>query len=311
MTEKALPVSLQRRILRPAIRALVRPALSPRRSIAFQRRWTGAIMRTNRAPRGSRVEAVEMNGVPGERVRCGDAASDAAVLYLHGGGYVFGAPAGYRSVTGILARDLGATTYAPDYRLAPEHPFPAALDDAEAVYHWLLTQGIAGGRIVIAGDSAGGGLALALALRLRDADAVSPAGLAVISPWTDLTLSGDSLTSHAGRDPMLRPDFLAHCARLYAGDRVHDPLASPLLGDLAGLPPIAIQVGADEILLDDARRLTERAREGGTTASLTVFADLWHEFQAQASALPEGTAALRMLTDECRGWLGDYRGESE
>jgi epsilon-lactone hydrolase len=275
------------------IRLALRPFLAPWIPLAVQRAWgTIAALSTRGAP-GVTSRALDMGGVPALRLTPAATASSAALLYLHGGAYVIGGPGSHRKLAGQLAHATRRETFFVDYRLAPEHPFPAALDDAVAAFRWLLTQGYAADRIVIAGDSAGGGLALAAAMALRDRKLPLPASLVLISPWTDLTLSGESHASRADADPMLRASWLADSARRYANGRpLTDPLLSPLFGELAGLPAMLIQVGSEEILLSDAERLAERARAGGIAVQFERFDGLWHDFQVHARALPEADRAL-------------------
>lgn len=211
------------------------------------------------------------------------------VLYLHGGGYVSGSPATHLAVTARMAQEAGARLFALDYRLAPEHPFPAALEDAWAAYWWLLTeQHVAPAQIVVAGDSAGGGLTLALLLALRDAGMPLPAGAVGLSPWLDLTLSGATLIANAGADYLNR-DILRASAQMYSqGHALDDPLLSPLFADLRGLPPLLIQAGGAEMLLDDSRRFAARAQAAGVEVELTIFPHMvhvWHftwRLEAQA-----------------------------
>lgn len=291
---------MRRLIFRTVVRGLIRPMLHPRFSIAVQRRWVAALTSVDRPPRGTRRRPVSLDGVPGERLDYRDG-GDIAILYLHGGAYVLGAPRTHRSITGTLAREAGAAVFVPDYRLAPEYPCPAAVEDAAAAYRALLDMGWPAERIALAGDSAGGGLAVAVTLALRDEGTPLPAALGLISPWVDLTLAGASMRQRAALDPMLRQATLAHAAGLYAGDRgVDDPVCSPLFADLDQLPVLFVQVGSDEILYSDAERLVERARLAGVAADLTVFDGLWHDFHLHAGMLPEADAALTELGGHLR-----------
>ena len=211
------------------------------------------------------------------------------VLYLHGGGYVSGSPATHRTVTARLAHAAGARLFALDYRLAPEHPFPAALEDAWAAYWWLITeQHVAPAQIVVAGDSAGGGLTLALLLALRDAGMPLPAGAVGLSPWLDLTLAGATLTANAPTD-YLNADVLRASAQMYSGAHdLREPLLSPLYAELAGLPPLLLQAGGAEMLLDDSRRFAARAQAAGVAVQLALYPHMvhvWHftwRLEAQA-----------------------------
>ncbi len=219
--------------------------------------------------------------------------NDRVVLYLHGGGYVMGSIVTHRAMIARIARAAKARALALDYRLAPEHPFPAAVEDATAAYRWLLAQGYKPGKIVIAGDSAGGGLVLAALLSLKDSGEPMPAGAVPISPWTDMEGTGDSVTSGKINDPMVDKEGLLGMAKKYVGE--HDPrnaLASPLHGDFHGLPPLLIQVGGAEILLDDATRVAERAKKAGVKVDLEVWPDMIHVWHVFAKILPEGQQAI-------------------
>src|SRR5712691_3956124 len=207
-----------------------------------------------------KVERVTAPVAPAEWLRPPSAEAGRVVLYLHGGGYVIGSPRSHRHLAAASAGAAGASALSLDYRRAPEDPFPAAVDDAVACYRWLLEQGIAPGRIVIAGDSAGGGLTVATLLALRDARVPLPAGGVCISPWVDLTCSGESYRTKADVDPIVRQAGVAEMATAYLGSASpRTPLASPLFADLRGLPPLLIQVCSDEVLLDHAVQLAQRA----------------------------------------------------
>ena len=218
------------------------------------------------------------------------------ILYLHGGGYVFGGLATHQQLVDSLALIGQVSVWMPEYRLAPEYPFPAALNDALNCYLTLLEQGIAAKNIVIAGDSAGGGLALALAVQLRTQHLPLPRALVLLSPWVDLTLQHASLQEKAHLDLMLSVAGLRHCAQAYLGTTAaNHPLCSPLYADLSNLPPILIQVGSDEILLDDATALHSAVNNYGGDASLQVYDGLWHVFQLHAYAQPAATDAVQSL----------------
>ncbi len=192
-----------------------------------------------------------------------------------------------------ISRASGARVLAINYRLAPEHPFPAAVEDATAAYRWLLAQGIAPNRIVIAGDSAGGGLTISTLLALRDAKQPLPAAAVPISPWTDLAATGESLRTLAGKDPMVQAEPLKEMAKLYLGKAdAKNPLASPLYADFKGLPPMLIQVGGAEILLDDAKRVADKAKAAGVMVELEVWDEMVHVWHVFAKLLPEGQQAI-------------------
>jgi epsilon-lactone hydrolase len=223
----------------------------------------------------------------------GPAASAVTILYLHGGGYYFCSPQTHRSLVFALAERTGARIFSLDYRLAPEHPFPAALDDALAAYRQLIADGISPKSIVIAGDSAGGGLALATLVALRDAGTALPAGALLFSPWTDLAATGASIKTNDGVDPMFCGASIARAARLYLGDTpATHPYASPCYADLHGLPPLFVQAGSTEVLLDDARRVAERAQQSGVPVELEIWPKMPHVWQLWVPFMPEARRAL-------------------
>lgn len=287
---------LQSRFWRVMTRLVFRWMANPALPVEVRRRRMDRLVGTVRPPPGTRIERVAAGDVPAEWIVPPGSDPDAVLLFLHGGGYAAGSFVTHRPVTERLARAAGVRALLPAYRLAPEHPFPCAVDDAVAVYRWLLQQpGVDPARIVIAGDSAGGGLTLALAVAARDAGLPLPAALACISPWTDLACTGESMRTKAGVDPCFTPEGLRLQAREYLGDAdpTH-PLASPLYADLHGLPPLMVQVGEDELLLDDSRRLVERARAAGVDARLEVWPGLWHIFPTQGT-FPESRQAMDRL----------------
>ena len=247
----------------------------------------------------------EMLGqVPALRVDFPGARTDAALLYLHGGGYICGSANGYRTLAAQLARAVGVPAFAIDYRLAPEHPFPAALDDALEAYEGLCRQIRDPRRIVLAGDSAGGGLVLATLVALRQRKRLLPAAAVLISPWADLECQGESMKGLASRDPLLSEQALRVCASRYlAGSSGNNPLASPIHADLQGLPPLLVQVGSAEILLDDAIRVARAAGAAGTPVRLEVWPDMVHVWHALSSVLPAGMRAIEVAGQFMRSEL--------
>ncbi|MFM7028989.1 MAG: alpha/beta hydrolase [Chakrabartia sp.] len=234
-----------------------------------------------------------LGGVPALRVTAPNSAADRALLYLHGGAFVVGSAQGYRGLAGDLARAGGLTGFAIDYRLAPETPFPGAVEDAAVAYLALLDKGFAPDKIVLAGDSAGGGLTLSTLVQLRDAGHPLPACALLISPWADLGCTGGSITSKQAEDPSLTAEALRKTAAHYLGDTpAQTPLASPIHADLSGLPPLLIQVGSAEILLDDAVRVASVAGHAGTAVRLDIWPDMVHVWHAFAFMLAAGRAAI-------------------
>ena len=285
--------SLRARAARLITRTLIRPRLNPSRSPDEQRRFLLGVARLQR--KLSKVSSADarFGGIRGALHTPAGANGQRHVLFLHGGGFCLGAPPTYQVAAAYLARACGCPLFYADYRLAPEDPYPAALDDAERAYKGLLDSGFEPGRIAVIGDSAGANLALALAFRLRDQGAPLPASLALICPLTDLTLSGESVRRNRHAEPLISREWLEMTAGYYAADTPRDdPMLSPLFGDFAGLPPMLIQAGGDDLLLDDARRLQKAAEGAGVSARIEVFADLWHDFQMMPDLIPEGARAL-------------------
>ena len=246
------------------------------------------------APSDVEIEPVEASGVPAFWFLPPDARDDRAMLYLHGGGYVMGSVSTHRSLIARLARATGWRCLALDYRLAPEHPFPAAIDDVVAAHRWLQRRGIPAARIVFAGDSAGGGLVLGSLVALRAAGEALPAAAIALSPLADLQLSGASVT-RVTNDPLVPVDGTRLMASAYlAGADPRDPRASPIHADYRGLPPLLIEVGTREVLLDDARRVAERAREAGVPVELYVGEGLTHVWPLHPQ-LPESAESIERI----------------
>jgi epsilon-lactone hydrolase len=298
--------SIPARLARFIVRSCLKPALRPAFPVPVQRRWANIATRTLSVPFGVRFSQSSLEGVPAEIVRSkSNAGSEDVVLFLHGGAFMIGSPVSHRSITGRLAKRIGATVFVPDYRLAPEHPFPAALDDAFTSYRALLTQGYAPERIAIAGDSAGGGLVLSLCLRLRSQGLSQPACVIVISPWADLTFTA---LAPLADDALLRATWLHQGAAAYLqGHSARDPLASPVLAELAGLPPTLIQSVSEEILRDDSRRLAEALSARGVPVIHREFPHMWHDFQLYAGLVPEAAQAVDEIARFIRGNLSRHR----
>jgi acetyl esterase/lipase len=269
-----------------------------------RRRIDSAARRAIRVPRGVCLKTVAANGVPSDWLEPDDAVPGRAILYLHGGAYVICSPATHRGLVGNIAQTSQARALLIDYRLAPENPFPAALEDALAAYRWLLEKGYSTENIAIGGDSAGGGLSLATALSLRDNHLKLPAALFLLSPWTDLTFSGESIRTRADRDPLLRLNDDDWLVKVYAnGRRLDHPYISPLFGDMHDLPPTFIQVGTEEILFDDSTRLEQKARAAGVNATLETWPGMWHVFQGFAPYVPESQQAIEKIGEFLRANL--------
>ncbi len=244
-------------------------------------------------PEGIVIEQTDVKGLSALWLRPKGAREDSMVLYFHGGGYVVQSANSHRKLAAHLAVLSGLNVLSVNYRLAPEHPHPAAVNDALLAYRWLLEQRFSPARIGVAGDSAGGGLTIALLLAAKQEGLAQPGGALVFSPWVDLEGTGESMASKAAADLMVNRDALIGMAALFlSGASPRDPLAAPLYGDLTGLAPLCIQVGGDETLLDDATRLAARAAHAGVSVRLQVFPEMQHVFQAGAGVIPEADDAL-------------------
>lgn len=294
------PLSLRAKLLPPLIRLSLGRAFSLPMP-AEQRRRTlnrsGLMLKPLQAS-GARVHTASIGGRPGLEIRPQKNGNGRRLLYFHGGGYVLGRPQLYASLGRRLAALTGATVLMPDYRLAPEHPFPAAVDDALAAYRELLDAGVPANQIILAGDSAGGGLSLACALAARDAGLPQPAAIMAFSPWVDLSISGDSIKTCAKSELILSEAEAVSFVDSYVGDGDRrQPLASPLFADLRGLPPLLIQVTDTEILFDDSVRLAAAARQAGVDVKLEVWKGLWHVWQVMPIVLPEADHALAAAAD--------------
>ena len=248
-----------------------------------------------------------VGGVGGEWVDADGADPGAALLYLHGGGYVAGSVDSHRNLLGHLARAMRCRVFAADYRLAPENPHPAPVDDAVAAYLGLLDEGgFDPGRVAVAGDSAGGGLTVATLVALRDRGHPLPAAAVAISPWIDLEATGSSAVSRAAADPMVTPGSLRTIAAMFVGDDgdVRDPLAAPLHADLAGLPPMLVHVGDAEVLLDDSNRLAAKITEAGGDVTLEVWPEMVHVWHGSAGYVPESDEAIARIAEYLGPKLG-------
>jgi epsilon-lactone hydrolase len=276
--------------------------------VAEQRIIFGEMMAAIPVPADVTTSSASLGGIPVVNVEAAGADPEWVILYLHGGAYAIGTAASSVGLASDLARRAGARLVSLDYRLAPEHPHPAAIDDAVAAYRGLLDSGVAASAIAIAGESAGAGLAAATLVALKHAGLPQPTGAVLMSPWADLTLSGDSISAKAAVDPALTPEGLRRRAIDYVadGDRKAE-LASPIFADLTGLPPLLIQAGSHEILLDDATRLAARAATADVAITLEITPGVPHVFQGFAAMLDEGEAALNSAGEFLRAHLAGPR----
>lgn len=295
--------SLQCRILSVILSAR-RALIDWEAPVAHFRAMMDRSARVFKPPRDVEIKAVDADGVPAEWLVPPDASPRTVLLYLHGGGWTLGWTNVHRRMVAHLCRTIGTRGLAPEYRLAPEFPFPAGLDDCVTAYRWLLKNGTSPRDIVIAGDSAGGNLALATLISLRDAGEPLPAGAACISPMTDLEATGESFRTK--KDLAVTAEFALAMVRHYAGTRdLRSPLLSPHYADLRGLPPLFIHVGGEEILLSDAERLAENARAAGVDVRLVVAPGMWHVWHLLAPSLPEARQAVDAVASFVRERLTD------
>lgn len=286
-------ISLRARAVRFGLRLFVKRGYRPEPIEAVRRRFRRMEMLVPPPPCGTKTRNFKIGGLDARTITVREARPGTDMLFLHGGAYAVGSFRNYGHFTWRLGKAARARVVALDYRMAPEHPYPAALDDALAGYRWLLGEGANPKRIVVAGDSAGGGLALALLLKLRDSGTPLPAAAVVMSPWTDLAMTGASLHSNADADPMLVASEVPRLAAMYLdGADPRDPYASPLYADPRGLPPTLIQAGGDEILLDDAVRMAETMKAAGCEVELQIWPHMPHVFQLLATVMPEAQAAV-------------------
>ena len=279
---------------------------------AIRRRWSriGHVMMT---AIGVRIEADRINGLYVEWLTPKGRMDGKLLLYLHGGGYVVGSCDMYRQFVSHIAHAGQIRTLLPEYRLAPEHRFPAAIDDSVAIYRSLLAMGIKAGDIMIAGDSAGGGLAVTTLLPLQDAGDPLPAAAVLLSPYLDLTGSGESMRTRAAQDPFFRAEDLPSAADHYCEPHQRRfPLVSPVFADVEGLPPMFIQVGDDEILLSDSERFTDACIAAGIAVELEIWPEMWHMFQMFVGKMPEARHAVNKIGQYIRSrWNKEPAAPSE
>ncbi len=290
-----MSISLRARIWRIILRKVFkeRPL-----SIEENRIRSASTAKMTRIPKDVTVVDVEADGIRAKWISPSNEKNGKIILHLHGGGYVTGGMDSHLMMCIPMAQTLETKILLPEYRLAPEHPFPAAVEDATKVYRWVLAQGYQPQDILLSGDSAGGGLALATVLSLRDAGAPLPAAIVCLSPWTDLTFTGISHTTKAKADCVLLTDVLREWAACYVGKEApNHPLISPIHADFHNFPPLLIQAGSDEVLLDDSRMLAEKARSIGVNVTLKVWDEMWHVWPALGDLIPESKKAFEEIKD--------------
>ena len=289
--------SYQATAFKLVLRVLKKRMFSNTDHVALRRLVNNSSRRMPKPPADIDFRSERIDGIPCLWVKAMGAEPEKLILYLHGGGYIFcSAHTTHKDILWRLSVASKCRVIAPDYRLAPEHPYPAALEDSIKVYRWLLDQGYKPENIVIAGDSAGGGLTYGTVLKIRDIGLPLPAATVAMSPWTDLAVTGESVITNLKRDALIPGDVLPEGAQYYlAGASTRDPYASPLYGDPTGLPPTLIQVSKDEVLLDDSRRLAAKYRAAGVPCELELWDGMPHVWQTLAMFIPEGKTAINRI----------------
>ncbi len=288
-----MSISLKARFWKLVLRKVFK---EKRLSIEENRVRSANTAKLMRIPKDVTISDVDADGTPAKWIFPSNEKTGKVIIHFHGGGYVTGGADSHLMMCISMAQTLKIKILLPEYRLAPEHPFPAAVMDAVKVYRWVLAQGYLPKDIVISGDSAGGGLSLASVLELRDSGDLLPAAVVCISPWTDLTFTGRSHIHKAKTDPILLTEVLREWADHYSGEEKRDhPLLSPVYADFHGFPPLLIQVGSEEILLDDAIMLAEKAKADRVDVTLKVWDELWHVWAALGDLIPESKKSIEEI----------------
>ena len=252
-------------------------------------------------PKNTKFKRISIGNIDAEWITCGEFESNKIFMFMHGGGYYRGSIASTRATVARISAEAKVRCLSIGYRLAPEYPFPAAIDDTYTAYNWLLKEGVKPKNIIVSGQSAGGGLCLALLLKLKDKNFFQPRGAVALSPWTDLTQSGKTMKINADIDPVISKKYLDRMANLYLAKTTNtSPLASPLYGELSGLPPLLVQVGSAETMLDDSRRFVEKAKEAKVDVQIEVYKDMFHGWHGSAHILKDGDKAIKNIGLFCR-----------
>jgi acetyl esterase/lipase len=286
--------SLRSSVFRIFVKYYLGPKFSVNKSVEEHRKVLEGVSKLTLLPSGIKTKLVSIDSVKAEWVSVVNGTDDKIILYLHGGAYTFGSINTHRDIAARLSKYSGFRVLVLDYRLAPEYPYPAAIEDSTNAFRWLIKSGISPRDIAIAGDSAGGNLAVVTMLSLRDNGDPLPRSAVCFSPWIDLEGRGESSASKIDIDPMIKPEWLKYMASFYACENdLKNPLISPIYANLKNLPPILIQVGSDEVLLSDAERLATIATEAGVDVTLDSWKKMWHVWQFFGGAMPEAAKALK------------------
>jgi epsilon-lactone hydrolase len=288
-------------ILKNIIAAKRNNPYTENKTIDQLRKETGTAGALIPLPDNTKFKRILAGNVYAEWITCGDVDIDKIFMFIHGGGYYRGSIDATRATVARISAEAKVRCLSIEYRLAPEHPFPAAVDDTYTAYNWLLKEGINPKNIIVSGQSAGGGLCLALLLKIKENNGFQPKGAVAISPWTDLSQSGKTMITNANIDPVISKQYLDRMANLYLSKTPNiSPLASPLYGDLSGLPPMLVQVGSAETMLDDSKRFVERAKEAKVDVQIEVWEDMFHGWHGSAHILKEAEEAIKSIGLFCR-----------
>ena len=252
-------------------------------------------------PENTKFTRILADNVYAEWITCGEVTNDKTFMFIHGGGYYRGSIAATRATVARISAEAKVRCLSIEYRLAPEHPFPAAINDTYTAYNWLIKEGINAKNIIVGGQSAGGGLCLALLLKIKESVGIQPKGVVALSPWTDLSQSGKTMVTNTDIDPVISKKYLDRMAKLYLSKTSNmSPLASPLYGDLSGLPPILVQVGSAETMLDDSKRFVKRAKEAKVDIQIEVWKNMFHGWHSNAHILKNAEEAIKSIGVFCR-----------
>jgi len=288
-------------ILKNIIDAKLRNPYTENKTIDQLRKETEYAGKKIPLPKNARFKRVSVGNIDAEWITCGEVQTDNIFMFFHGGGYYRGSIAATRATVARISGEAKVRCLSIEYRLAPEYPFPAAIEDTYTAYTWLLKEGIDPKQIIVSGQSAGGGLCLALLIKLKEENFCQPKGAVALSPWTDLTQSGKTMKSNADIDPVISKKYLDRMANLYLAKTPSiSPLASPLYGELSGLPPLLVQVGSAETMLDDSRRFFEKAKEAKVDVQIEVYKDMFHGWHGSAHILKDGEKAIKNIGLFCR-----------
>ena len=288
-------------ILKKIIDAKLKNPYTENKTINQLREENGTASTLIPLPENTKFKRILAGDVYAEWITCGDVDKDKTFMFIHGGGYYRGSIAATRATVARISAEAKVRCLSIEYRLAPEHPFPAAIDDTYTAYNWLIKEGFNPKNIIVSGQSAGGGLCLALLLKIKENNGIQPKGAVALSPWTDLSQSGKTMITNANIDPVISKKYLDRMANLYLSRASNtSSLASPLYGDLSGLPPMLVQVGSAETMLDDSKRFVEKAKEAKVDIQIEIWEDMFHGWHGSAHILKDAEEAIKSIGLFCR-----------